>query len=207
MRTLKTLGLTLGALLAMSGLFASGAQALKFTVGNGATRTTFSKVKPLTFLYESGEVECGEESGEGSSASETTEEFVEEPIDGECEGQGFPIDTKMNKCTYDWTANGEVHLCATGGPIETTLTSGGLSVCTITIAKQTVKGVVYDNSGTPAAMDILVTMNVKGVTYTVDGGKGKCGKEGLHPGGGQIIVETTLKAEDNNKNQKSLTVS
>ena len=92
--------------------------------------------------------------------------------------------------------------------METTFTSGGVSVCTITFSKQTpTVPFTIHNSGTSTTMDLLVTMtNISDLKYTVDGTGGICGKVGAHADG-EWEGDTTITAEDNSKVHKDITHS
>ena len=212
MRNLKTFGLALVAVLAMSAVAASAASA-EFTLGAGATKVTASQVGANFFYIEGGFVECTTAGGEGAAPASGSESLNFVPSYSGCNAFGLPADIKANNCNFELTTNGTVHVCekggaASGGPIEITVTSGGASVCTVTVAKQTpTTPVTIHNSGTSTTMDLLITAtNITGIKYTVDGGGGKCGKVGAHADG-EYEGDITITAEDNNKVHKDITHS
>jgi len=158
-RKFKTLGLAIVAVLAMSAVVASAAQA-QFT--SNSYPTTITATSPLSnddFKTEAGSVECaGHFTGEATEASST--QTVNASY-SECRAFGFASATvAMNGCDYVFHSNGEVDLeCS--GTNKVVITAGA---CEIQIGTQTgLKSVALTNNGN----HIDVKASVKGIAYTV----------------------------------------
>jgi hypothetical protein len=188
-RNLKTLGIALAAVFAMSAVVASAASA-KYHFESDSTPTTYltSAAEDHVFSANGTNVECNEIAFEGSQSGETASSVTIEPLYNDCEAFGLKADVIENGCHYTFTtptttlgtdeftgAAPNVN-CGEEG-FEITPTFIGFSVCTVTIGSQEPGGhVIYHNAGTSGAMDVEVTSDVTGVDFTSTGGA--CGEDG-----------------------------
>jgi hypothetical protein len=196
MRNLKTLGLALVAVFAMSAVAASAAQA-EFTVGANATRVTATQPAGVLNIFQitAGNAECEEASAEGATTAGTHADLTFTTLTfDKCSCLGRACDVIVNGCTFTLTTSGESHLCPTGGSITLTLTSSpGVSLCTIHVTAHTVNGITLDNiAGTPN--DILATIHATNLTYETIGGGGKCGTQNTTFTCGHFDGEVTIQA-------------
>jgi hypothetical protein len=177
----KALGLVLAAALMMALASTSTASAAEFHSESSETKFVGTQVGINAFFTEVGAVECEitEYKGEVNGTTTTTEvETV--PTYERCTAFGQPMDFVAHGSVV-FTSNGTVDIT---GPISETVTSGGLSVCTLTIKAQGPRGTVgIDNQGSGSTADILLTTLVVGLEYEVSGGNGNCGTEGPHSDG------------------------
>lgn len=188
---LRSLGLALAAVLALSAFAASAAQAFEFTTTTAPVKVTGQVHNGATggkhvFTTGGGEVTCTTISFTGTSTVTASKEQTIEPSYSGCTAFGSPADIKMNGCDYLFTtpsvdAGGGKRtgapphiICPTGNRIEITPTFFGASVCTTFIKEQTPTGghIIYINSGinNHREMDLTVETTVTGVGYTGTGG-------------------------------------
>jgi hypothetical protein len=159
-RKFKVLGLAMFAVLAVSAVSVSAAQATEFTASGYPTSfTAASEVGNDDFKTEAGSVECkGHFTGSSSGPSETM--TVNAEYTG-CRAFGFlSASVNMNGCDYVFHTNGEVDLeCSGSNKIVITA-----STCEVQIGTQTgLKSVALANG----AGDITAKANVGGIAYTV----------------------------------------
>jgi hypothetical protein len=189
-RNLKALGLALVVVFAMTAVSASAASAAEFHSASENTKFVGTQVGINAFFTEVGAVECEitEYKGEVNGAT-TTSEVETVPTYEKCTAFGQPADITPHG-TITITSNGTIHVNA---PVTITVTSGGLSVCTLTVKAQGPRGTVgFDNQGSGSTADILLTALVVGLEYEVSGGNGNCGTEGPHSDGeyeGNVTVK------------------
>jgi len=174
-RNLKTLGLALVAVLAMSAVVASAASALQFTASKYPTTVTATTALGNdVFTTEGGAVECeGHFEGESKEASET---MTIKATYTKCKAFGFAeASVNMNGCDYVFHSNGvvdlECHKFNSKGETEKTgpviITAGA---CEVQITTQTgLESVALSNNGLhiDAKADVTVTKNSPGIVYTV----------------------------------------
>ena len=158
-RKLKTLGLAVVAVLAMSAVVATAAQA-QFTASSYPTAATATSPKGNDdFKTEAGSVEC---KGHFAVAAltEASNTVTVTPTYSECIAFFFSATVHMNGCDYVFHNNGEVDLeCPEGAAV--TITAGP---CEVDIPPQTgLKSVAFTNDAT----DITVKSTTKGITYNV----------------------------------------
>jgi hypothetical protein len=206
MRDLKTFGLALVVVLAMSGLAASAASA-DFTMGASSGTVTATQLAGGVITTTAGNFECANISGTAPYTSATTSSLNFGSLSfSNCECIGRACDIIVNGgCTLELTTTGESHLCPTGGSITLTLTSSpGVSLCTIHFTQHTVNGISFINTaGTPNDLD--VTIHATNIAYEVTGGAGKCGTVNTPFTCGVYDGTLTLKAFDTSGNQVNLT--
>jgi hypothetical protein len=197
MRNLKALGLAFVAVLAMSGIAASAAQA-EFTLGTGSNHV-HGKQLTATFFTTFGEVECETGEGDGSVSGTTVTDLTFSTVTfEECTAFGQPnSDVKTNGCSLTVTTSGqESHiLCPAGKSIEITPTTGGVSICTVHVFEHTVNGISFHNTTTAAGkMDILATVEATNLAYETTGGNGNCGTQNTRFTCGVFLGEITITA-------------
>jgi len=158
-RNLKTLGLALVAVLAMSAVVASAASA-QFTASSYPTTVTAtSALGNDDFKTEAGSVECAGHF-EGTSAEASSTMTIKANYTG-CKAFGFAeASVNMNGCDYVFHSNGEVDLeCS--GTNKVVITA---AACEVQIGSQTgLKSVTLNNG----SGDITAQANVGGIAYTV----------------------------------------
>lgn len=222
---LRTLGLVFVAVLALTAFAASAAQA-KFSYTAGEAPADLTGSIPAgsedVFSTEGGTVKCTSISFTGTSTLTTASEQKIEPHYNNCTAFGLTAHVNATPCYYTFTtptagAAGErtgepPHvICPNNGSITITPTLFGGSVCTTTIKENTPGGghIIYTNSGTATAMDILVHTTVEKIPYTSSGGA--CGTAGAHTDGKYTGTETLIAYKHGKPhepaNQISLTVS
>ncbi|HYG96179.1 MAG TPA: hypothetical protein VD741_03635 [Solirubrobacterales bacterium] len=159
-RKLKTLGIALVAVLAMSAVVASAASATNFTASSYPTSATASSpIGNDDFKTEAGSVECAAHFNVGplSKASETVTVV---PTYTGCKAFGFLNATvNMNGCDYVFNVNGSVNLSCGVKYVE--ITAG---TCRLIIAGQSnLSKVDLANSGS----GISAQATVGGINYSV----------------------------------------
>ena len=208
MRTLKTLGLAVIAVLAMSTIVPSGVTAAEFHSGSSNTTVTVSSNQVQAFQYETGSeaIECSTLGGSGDiSGKQTTAEVTYAPAYSGCKFlKNIPftvVQIDMNSCDYLITVgeetSGPVHVkCPTveGVPKQITITVKvfGTNFCEFHIPEQTPSGVAdYANNG---GSQINVTPTATGISATRQGNS-ECGAAssttGKYAGGLQVTGEIT----------------
>jgi hypothetical protein len=205
MRNLKILGLALVAVLAMSAVAASAAQA-DFTYPSGTTKIKATQPNGV-FTTTAGNAECGGVDAEAAvSGTTATDLTFTNLVFTNCMCLGRACDVTANGgCTITLTTTGESHLCPTGGSITLTVTSSpGVSLCTIHVTQHTVNGITFSNTaGTPN--DIDVTVHATNITYETIGGGGKCGTQNTTFTCGLFDGDFTLQAFNAANVQQNLT--
>jgi hypothetical protein len=175
MRNFKSLGLALAATLAMGAVASSAAQA-EFTIGTGGNTVTVSQIGINEFFIPGfGPVECTSVTGD-ASASGTVADLTFILSYSGCTAFGQPLDIATDSCTFTLTTDSTVHICRSGGPLTMTVTSGGLSVCTLTFGAQTAAVTLHNKTkAATGKMDIEVTTGVIGLHYVVHNPNGNTG--------------------------------
>jgi hypothetical protein len=169
-------GLALVAVLAMSAVAASGAQAGTFESAGYPTTISGAQVTKHEITTNAGTLKCNVATFAGS-ATEASSELTLAPTYSGCTIAGFGAAVNMNGCDYLLTALGssgsgvaiEIHIVCPGGKkIEITVVG---TTCKISIDSQSRAGIV----GTNNAGAIDTTINVSGIAYEIANGAGnKC---------------------------------
>lgn len=224
---LKSLAAALVAILAMSAVAASGAQATEgvFEWSPEATKfkTTQDPVEPLQALSTTGgalQSQCNEVHAAGTlpaattattlETSQITYNHTEAVNEDSCKLGGVVFHKfQMNGCNYRFHSGetlgaGEITatmdiVCPAGKEIET---SGGL-LCSLRVPPQTgLKHVIFRNEGTTPET-VTGETTVTGLRYTHTGacGDGKAHEDGIYAG------KFTTTAENNAGVQKGITVT
>ena len=217
-RKLKVLGLALVAVFALTAISASSASAAQFTAGSTTGTVTATQIGSHAFVVNAGTVKCTETSATGTYLSASVVEQTVSPTYNGCTAFGF-VNTKIdvNGCTYTLSAaaptaeTGSVVIgCPAGASIVVTAFN-----CEVTVPAQTVAtGVTYHNIAGPPD-DLLMTLNLKGMTYIQHSksfpGCSTTGTNGvatsLHHEGTYVSTGTTVRAFDTTGKQVNLTVS
>jgi hypothetical protein len=158
---------------------ANASAATKFTATAKPAALSGKQLETQKFKTNGGTVECNTLAASGTVEKlESTEQEATVTYSG-CSAFGFPVDNIT--ATYLFTANGSVHV---QNEPKITVTGGIFGECTVTVAKQTVNGVTYDNNGGK----IKITPNpVKGIKYTSSGGIcGASGENGEYSGASEV---------------------
>jgi hypothetical protein len=196
MRNVKSLGIAVTAVLAMSAVTASAAQA-EFTIGAGGNTVTATQIGINEFVVpESGQVECTTATGD-ASASGTVADLSFAPSYSGCTAFGQPANIATNSCIFTLTTNSTVHICQSGGPSSITVTSGGASICTITVGAQTAAMTLHNRTNAKTGkIDIEVTTGITGMHYVVDNPNGNTGcPAGGTYADGEYFGSLTITAE------------
>jgi hypothetical protein len=165
-RNLKTLGILLAAVSALSAVGAPAASA-NFTAGSTTGNSTGVQTAQHVFTTNAGTTTCATAHFAGTWVAANSTSATVTPKYENCKAFGFvsvPID--INGCSFEFTTNegGEVHLlCPTGKAIE--ITTPG---CTTAIGPQTRKVNIFTNTTNPATgkMDVLVHSDItNAITY------------------------------------------
>jgi len=175
-RNLKTLGVALCAVLALTAVVASAASAAKYTASTyPTTGTGESAVGNDTFITEAGKVEC--KSHFSGTLNAASEDLTITPVytEGTCKAFGFlSAKVAMNGCDYTFTAptetakdkwHADVDVVCGAGVITITAPSSS-PVCTATIGSQGPLSTVDIEVDTTNG-DVKVQSTVKGVKYNV----------------------------------------
>ena len=172
-RNLKTLGVALCAVLALTAVVASAASANYTASSYPTTGTGESALGNDVFKTEAGNVEC-KSHFEGTLSASSASLTVKAKYTN-CKAFGFLEATvNMGSCDYlftnatgtgvldQWTAK-EIHVKCTEAGKPITISAG---TCKATVGEQTTAGSV-DLTNNTAAKDVSVQATVTGVKYTV----------------------------------------
>jgi hypothetical protein len=172
-RKIKTLGVALVAVLALSAVVASAASAVNYTAASyPATGTGTSELGNDTFNTEGGTVEC-QSHFEGTLGAASTQFTVAAKYTN-CRAFGFlEAHVTMGSCDYLFTEATEtekdkfhakeLHVICTNSAEPITISAG---TCKVSIGAHTPTGTVHFTNDT-AAGDIQVQAAVTGIQYTV----------------------------------------
>lgn len=163
-RTLKLIGLSALAMLALTAMAAS-AQAKLFHAEEAPVFVTGEQEESSSFTSHAGTITCKKGHFEGSSETATTETLTITPSYSECTFLGVVgVAVNMNGCDYLFNANG--HVSVSGTNCAAAPISFSALGCTVTIGPQTLTEAVYTNKGEGTTRDVTVTPNVAGITHT-----------------------------------------
>jgi hypothetical protein len=195
-RNLKTLGLTLVAVFALSAVSASSASAWFDWEGEKHPTATGSNLGVLIFATATEELSCEGltfENGEVDGA-----EIKATPTFSKCtftSGESsLPADFEPDGCKFVFHTDQKMELdCPAGKEIHVSLTLGKTKFNCLTIPEQTPKTptAFFTNEGTGASRDIRVKAAVEGIKYTK---KGFCGSGAFENGG--FHGEMTIKGDN-----------
>jgi hypothetical protein len=191
---LKTLGLALIAVLAMSAVAVSAAQASEpeFHVEEASAIIKGEQVGKNTLTLTGGKVQCSSGTFEGEVSSTTFTELEVSASYGECIGLGLATVWHMNGCKY----LGRMVLGSNPPTTVTDIVCPAGKEITITIGKKcvvhippqkTIKHIVWDNSGSGKNRDLVATVTEEGIAYTETPG---CIFPGTYSNGTYFATET-----------------
>lgn len=180
-RKLKALSLAL-AVMALTAVSASAAQA-NFTSDKPHTILHGTQVGSHVFTAGSGfgGITCATAEFNGTALGTSAEDQTVTPTYANCKDSfGRTVHIDSSGFTYTFTTDGTVHV---SGTMVLTVTSGGSTVCTVTIKNgQTNSGIGYHNLGGTAG--VTVTTDTEDVISTTAGGFFNCGiSNGEHTNG------------------------
>ncbi|HEX3240504.1 MAG TPA: hypothetical protein VHR18_10265 [Solirubrobacterales bacterium] len=158
-RKIKTLGVVLASVLAMSAIGASAASAAEFHSAVHPQEIHGTQTTSHVFTTNAGTVTCKKATFTGTSAAKTSATQTLSPDYNECTAFGFiNVPIHENGCALLFYANGTSEIaCPFGKKIEITA-----PFCTTTIYPQHLTGgVTYATITT----DITVTTNITGIHY------------------------------------------
>jgi hypothetical protein len=194
MRKLKTLGVMLVAVFAMSAVVAASASADDFTAEKNTVTLTGDQDKGLDkFTTTVGIVSCNEVKYHGTATTGSTTVKIAPTYNG-CTGFGFPATIHMNGCEYALTLTEQKPevgpttttveiVCPTGKEITITAVAAGTTKCTVHVPPQTgpsgttgLKHIEWHNVGAGQTRELTGTITITGITYkhTEGTGLGKC---------------------------------
>jgi hypothetical protein len=192
-RNLKVLGLAAAAVLAMSVVATTVAQATEFTASAGVYPVTIesSMVTPGIFTVEGGrQVTCETTLFDVAPIFGPSEQETATPTVSNCHAKilGNKLDATVtfNKCSFLGTTSGLVHFeCPAGEDAEVHIYNGSgvkheaaTQICKYTIKPQTINSLDYTNQGSGTTADILVTATMKEIKVEKTlGTKVNCGQE------------------------------
>lgn len=222
MRNLKTLAVSMAAVLAMSLVAASGASAGEYHSEVESTTLSGSQIGTDVFTTNAGTVKCNEATYTGSQTGKTSSEVTINPTYSECTAFGFAGATvEVNMCHYVYNGGVE-HLfsptrikaatlkivCNTTEGKEITVVAklAGVTKCTVHIPPQEgLQETTFDNEGAGSSRDIRATVNVTGIKYsqTAGTGIGACKTEN-NLTNGTYVGEATIKGFDSGGTQKGI---
>lgn len=185
-RTLKAFVLAGMAMVALSALGASGAQAAEFhcsvepcvfTAGPDETAGTKTAHHVLVFTNTVGHslsITCNRITSHGTSSTKTATTVTLTGIAYDaCIFAGQVTTLKMNGCNYAFTSHGAMSIqCPEGKKIEFEIPG-----CKIEIGSQALTGVTFHNIGTPGTTTTRVTVSthVTNIAMTMSGSTAGCG--------------------------------
>jgi hypothetical protein len=165
MLRVRTIGLALVAVFAMSAIAASAASAHEF-IGSPVGGAIVGKATTnQVFKVNAGETVCTEAAASGTVAAEKAEKQVVKVVYSGCKAFGQPV--KITEAEYEFNANGSTAVINK----TITITVEGLGFgCTVKVAPTSnnkLETITYKNSGTTK---LITEANVKTITYTTSGG-------------------------------------
>jgi hypothetical protein len=180
MHSMKKLGV-LVAVFALCAIGAANASAAQFTASATGSLTGKATTNQV-FTTNGGTVTCpvAHVSGPIAKTADTQQHVTVKYTN--CTAFGF-VSTDISDATYQFTAGTgkNVHLLNT---VSITVTSFGVSICTVTVGPQTLGTVDYANAG---ANNVSVNATVTGIKYTSTGGIcGASGENGTYTGASEV---------------------
>lgn len=206
-RTLKVLGLTAVAVLAMTAFVAANASA-KGVFKSSLTNTSLTGVETggsHTFTYAGREVTCKKVKFTGFQAAKETTDLTISPEYNECHavvlGNTLPATVTLNGCTLTFTASTPtttalVHLCPGGQHIDIHIYEAGkphavaTEVCTYTVTPATIEVEYHNRTATTVEVTVktahIPTHRVKGTLLTC----GSASANGVYKGSALVSGES-----------------
>ena len=160
-RNLKTLGLVLASVFAMSAIGASAASAAEFHSAVHPQSVSGSQTTSHVFTTDAGTVTCKKATFSGTTAAKTSTTQTLTPSYTECTAFGFVnVPIHINGCGYIFHNNGTTVVeCPSGKSIQITA-----PFCTTSVGAQHIaSGMSFGNNA--GKTDIVATTNIKGIAY------------------------------------------
>lgn len=211
-RTLKTLGIALCAVLAMSGIAASNASANPFfhtefagTVLTGGQTGLVANV----LTTDLGEMKCKVVQFGGSQAAQTTTTMTLTPKYEECKVGMSNATVTLNGCAYTFHLEEQAEPVEARMGIECPFAGGRIEIhvgeCTITVpAQEPRKTVTFTNEGAGTTRSVVADLNVSGIHYIEHGAT--CASETVTTENGTYTGLITVTGEDSEQHHKGIWV-
>ena len=191
-RNLKTLGLAVMAMFALTAVAASAAQAIEFHSEIENTTVTASTEAGSNSVFDAAgaSISCASATFTGTQATKTSPTVTVTPAYSNCTFLGvLNVPVKTNGCQYTFHANGEADVTGASCTAITFEATG----CKVEVKKQTgLKEVTFTNIGAGATREVTVTPHVIGITYT---SSGLCPKNGTFADGNYTSGKAVTKGE------------
>jgi hypothetical protein len=191
-RNLKTLGLAVMAMFALTAVAASAAQAVEFHSEIENTTLTASTEAGSNSVFDAAgaSISCASATFTGTQAAKTSATVTVTPAYTSCTFLGvLNVPVEMHGCQYRFHAGGEVDVV--GAPCNgITFEAVG---CKVEVKEQTgLKEATYTNLGSGTTREVTVTPHVTGITYT---SSGLCPKNGTFSDGNYTSGNAVVKGE------------
>ncbi|HEU5104276.1 MAG TPA: hypothetical protein VFU11_00390 [Solirubrobacterales bacterium] len=166
-RKLKSFGLALVAVFALTAVGAGAASAAEFhSTSAGSTKISATQTTTHLFTSTAGEITCEKATFTGNQTTATTTSVEIAPVYTGCHmiifGSTIAVSIATNECKYRLNASGTADIVCPVGKAFTVTGAG----CTLTVGAQTgLKAVTYTNSGS----DIAINTNLSGIKYNHSG--------------------------------------
>lgn len=211
-RTLRTIGIAVAAVFAMSAVGASAASANPFfhtefagtTLTGGQTGLVANVLKT-----DLGEMKCKVVQFGGSQAAQTTTTMTLNPKYEECKIGMVNATVTLNGCAYTFHLEEQAEPVEARMGIECPFAGGKIEIhageCTITVpAQEPRKTVTFTNEGEATTRSVVADLNVSGIHY-IEHGAG-CASETVTTENGTYTGVITVKGEDSEGNHKGIWV-
>jgi len=210
--TLKTMGIALIAVLAMSAVATSAASAnpLFHTEFAGTTLTGGQTgIVANVLKTDLGEMKCKVVQFGGSQAAQTTTTMTLNPKYEECKIGGSNATVTLNGCAYTFHLEEQAEPVEARMGIECPFAGGKIEIhvgeCTITVpAQEPRKTVTFTNEGEGTTRSVVADLNVSGIHY-IEHGAG-CASETVTTENGTYTGVITVKGEDSEGHHKGIWV-
>lgn len=195
---LKIGGLVLIALVAMSTVGASAAQAGKFTASKYPATITGSQIAKHSFSFQTGTVNCAVASFDGKLEAESETLTVTAEYK-ECATAGGAVNVKMNSCDYRLRAGETLENERVDGSLDVQCNKAGDEIefiepangCVVKVPPQANLGtLVYTNH--KVAKDFDLDISIVEMEYTQNE---KCAEQGVFEDG-EYLGQSTMKADE-----------
>ncbi len=169
-RNLKTLGLAVMAMFALTAVAASAAQAVEFHSEIENTTVTASTEAGSNSVFDAAgaSISCASATFTGTQAAKTSPTLTVTPVYSNCTFLGvLNVPVKTNGCQYTFHAEGGVADVTGASCTAITFEAAG---CKVEVGKQNgLKEVTYTNLGAGTTREVTVTPHVTAITYTSSG--------------------------------------
>lgn len=211
-RTLKTLGIAIAAVFAISGTAASTASASPFfhtefagTILTGGQTGLVANV----LTTDLGEMKCNVVQFSGSQAAQTTTTMTLKPKYEECKVGMANATVTLNGCAYTFHLEEQAEPVEARMGIECPFAGGKIEIhvgeCTITVpAQEPRKTVTFTNEGEGTTRSVVADLNVSGIHYVEHGAT--CASQTVTTENGTYTGVITVTGEDSEQHHKGIWV-